>query len=156
MIDCQQLSVVSASDADYEFSYQVKKLAQGPHITERWGWDEDKQRRFHRKAWEEERPDVITYQEEQIGTITVLKENNCVRVAQFFILPEYQRQGIGSFLLEGILKNADTAGKLSKVTFLEGSPVESLYRRYGFNLVEQGDGFCFMERPSSESKRRQE
>jgi len=53
MLDFNLIRVVPATDADYEFSFQVKKQAQGPWITMRWGWDEEKQRAFHRQDWDQ-------------------------------------------------------------------------------------------------------
>jgi len=146
MIDFQLLQVVPAMDEDYEFSFQVKKQAQGPWITQRWGWDEEKQRTFHRKDWDQKRPSLITYAGMPIGTIRLADDDAGLEIQQFFLLLEYQNQRIGTYLLQGILRQADGDGKAVRLTILKGSRVESLYRRLGFRVVRQDETFCFMER----------
>lgn len=47
LIDFSKLRIAAARARDREFSYQVKKLAEGAYITELWGWDEAVQREWH-------------------------------------------------------------------------------------------------------------
>ncbi len=37
----------------FDYAFAVKRLAMGPHITARWGWDEEFQRRFHQQRFRE-------------------------------------------------------------------------------------------------------
>ena len=148
------VALAAATEDDREFSYQVKKAAEGAYIAAIWGWDEALQRHFQAEDWAARRPDIITYGGTPVGTLYAREEDGCMQIRQFFILPGYQNQGIGSCLLRRILAKADTDGMVSKVGFLEGNRVELLYRRFGFRLTGRQDRFCFMERrPQHGSKR---
>ena len=42
-----------AKDSDYNFAFEIKKQAIGPHITSKWGWDEEFQLNIHHQRWNE-------------------------------------------------------------------------------------------------------
>ena len=146
IIDCSRVRLIPADETHKQFSYQVKKAAEGEYIISMFGWDEDVQRGFHDKAWLEQKPDVITYDGKLIGTIATIESEDCIDIGQFFILPEYQKKGIGTHLLRGILDKADRLGKNVTLKFLTNNPVKSLYSRNGFRLVYTSDVAHHMER----------
>ncbi len=146
MIDCSLIKLIPADETHREFSYQVKKAAEGEYITLMFGWEEDVQRDFHAKAWEQQKPDIITYDGKLIGTIAATESEDCIEIGQFFILPDYQNKGIGTYLLKSILDRADRLGKSIALCFLKNNPVMSLYARNGFRLVRTGEVAYHMER----------
>jgi GNAT superfamily N-acetyltransferase len=146
MIDDSLIKLIPADETHREFSYQVKKAAEGDYITSMFGWDEDVQRDFHVRAWQEQKPDIITYDGRLIGTIATVESQDCVEIGQFFILPEHQRKGVGTYLLKSILDKADRLGKNVTLRFLTNNPVRSLYVRHGFRLVRTSDVAHHMER----------
>jgi GNAT superfamily N-acetyltransferase len=146
MIDYSLIRLIPADETHREFSYQVKKAAEGDYITSMFGWDEDVQRDFHVRAWQEQKPDIITYDGKLIGTIATVESQDCVEIGQFFILPEHQRKGVGTYLLKSILDKADRLGKNVTLKFLKNNPVKSLYVRHGFRVVDTDEILCHMER----------
>ena len=150
-MDLNLVTLTSATDDDRDFSYQVKRAAEGDYIAAIWGWDDEVQRAFHARAWEGRHPDVIRYNGQRIGTLFAREEEDGLHIRQFFILPEWQSKGIGSFLLRRILTKADRKGLVAKCAFLKGNRVKSLYKRFGFHLTLQRDNYCFMERKPQES-----
>jgi GNAT superfamily N-acetyltransferase len=146
IIDCSRIRLIPADETHKEFSYRVKKAAEGEYIISMFGWDEDVQRGFHDKAWQEQKPDIITYDGKLIGTIATTESEDCIEIGQFFILPEYQNQGIGTYLLKSVLDKADRLGKTITLKFLKNNRVESLYVRHGFRLVDTSEIFHYMER----------
>jgi GNAT superfamily N-acetyltransferase len=146
VIDCSLIRLIPGDETHREFSYQVKKVAEGEYITSMFGWDEDVQRDYHDKAWQQQKPDVITYDGKLIGTIATIESEDCIEVGQFFILPEYQNKGIGTYLLKSILDKADRLGRNVALKFLKNNPAKSLYVRNGFRLVDTSDVAYHMER----------
>jgi len=146
MIDYSLIKHVPADESHREFSYMVKKAAEGEYITQIWGWDEDIQIDFHAAAWQQDRPDIIIYNDKIIGTIAVIENEDDIEVKQFFILPEYQNRGIGSYLLKQVLDEADHSGRIAKLKYLKNNPVGSLYKRNGFEIVGAAENFYLMER----------
>jgi GNAT superfamily N-acetyltransferase len=146
MIDYSLIRLIPADETYREFSYQVKKAAEGEYIVSMFGWDEDVQRGFHDKAWQEQKPDIITYDGRPIGTIATIESEDCIEIGQFFILPEYQNRGIGTYLLKSILDKADQLGRNVTLKFLKNNPVKSLYVRNGFRLIHTSEVAHHMER----------
>jgi len=146
MVDYQQIGLRPARDEDREFSYQVKKLAEGHLVRRFFGWNEQAQREFHAREWDARRPCIIEHGCEPIGTLSVTQEEGALRVGQFFILPQYQGKGIGSYLLQIVLATADGDGQTLRLAFLKGNRARQLYERFGFRVVREDDTFSFMER----------
>jgi ribosomal protein S18 acetylase RimI-like enzyme len=140
------VEVVPASDADCEFSYQVKKAAEGELITAVFGWDEAVQREYHQREWHERRPSLITAGGRPVGTIELREEEGRLHVAQFFIAPERQNQGIGTEVLREALRLADEKSQPVRLALLAGNRCVSLYRRHGFEVVGADGALCHMER----------
>lgn len=152
MIDCSLIRLIPADETHKGFSYHVKKAAEGEYITHMFDWDEDVQRDFHAKAWQQQKPDIITYDGKPIGTIATIESEDCIEIGQFFILPDYQNRGIGTHLLKSILNEADGLGKNVKLCFLKNNPVMSLYIRNGFRVIDTTEIMYYMERKPGGSK----
>ena len=146
MIDYSLIQLVHADESHREFSYQVKIAAEGEYIVQLFGWNEPVQRRFHTEAWQRQRPDIISYKGKFIGTISTIESEDSIEIGQFFILPEYQNKGIGTYLLQQILDKADQLGVITKLAYLTNDRVGSLYARNGFQIVKTNNTHCFAER----------
>ena len=146
MIDYSLINLVPADESQCEFSYQIKKAAYGNYVKEIWGWDEGLQREFHAQDWMNKRPEIILYDNQPIGTIYVDRKEDDIEIEQFIILSEYQNKGIGSYILQGILDEADCSGRVVKLKYLRTNPVASLYNRMGFHVVGNDDLFISVER----------
>ena len=146
MIDYSLIETVPAQESDREFSYQVLKAAMGKYITQVWGWDEKVEREYHALDWQKKIPKLILYDNQPIGTISLEEKTGCLEIGMFYILPEYQNKGIGSYLLEDILDNSDKAGSIVELEVLKVNPAVSLYQRYGFEIVDSNEHMYQMER----------
>ncbi len=146
MIDFSLIKLIPAEESHREFSYQVKKAAYGDYIREIWGWEENAQRDFHAKDWLNKRPKIITYGSQPIGTIYLNENKDHIEIGQFIILSEYQNKGIGSYILRGIMDEADRSGRVIKLMYLRTNPVASLYSRMGFKATGNDDLFISVER----------
>ena len=65
---------------------------------------------------------------------------------RFFLFPSIQGKGIGSQILNQCLAFADEQQKPIKLSYLQGSRVSRLYRRFGFEVVAEDAQFVYMER----------
>jgi len=146
MFDYSLIKLIPADETHKEFSYQVKKAAEGEYITLMFGWNENVQRDFHAKAWQRQKPDIISYDGKLVGTIATIESEDCVDIGQVFVSPDYQNKGIGTHLLKGILDRADQSGKNVTLRFLKNNPVKSLYIRNGFRVVDTDETLYYMER----------
>jgi len=130
-----------------DFAFEVKRFALGPHITVRWDWDEDFQRRFHQLRFDERPLSRITVAGQPAGTIAVTRLSDHIRLDEFYLVPAHQRHGLGTRILNHCLAIADTLGLPVRLQYLKWNPVGSLYRRHGFSQVDETDTHYIMERP---------
>lgn len=132
---------------EFELAYALKKEALGPHVIPRWGWDEREQRRIMEEKWRAKTFFRIVSGAETVGTIAIDVESDHVRLGEFYIAARFQRQGIGSRVLEPVLRDADARRLPVRLECLKWNPAFSLYRRHGFRVVRETDVHYFMERP---------
>lgn len=147
MVDFSRIQLIEAGDTHYEFAYRVKKAAEGEYITTMFGWDESFQRDWFDREWRQGKPAIIVCGDAPIGTIFVVDNGEYLEIKRFFLLPEYQNQGIGSHVLKGVLDDADKQRCPVQLAYLKNNPVGSLYRRLGFRVTGASDFGVFMERP---------
>src|SRR3989304_4717923 len=131
MLEYSLIKIFPTDESHREFSYQVKKATMNAYITRVFGWDEKFEQDYHARDWETLKPDVILYDNRPIGTICCVRKEDHFEIERFYILPEYQNKGIGSFVLGGTVDTADRAGLPVKLMYLKINPVASLYRRVG-------------------------
>lgn len=135
-----------ANPADFEFAFEVKRQALGPHIAARWGWDAELQRQYHAAHWQSRPWSIITVGDRDAGTVSIHEGTEHIQFGEFYLLPEFQRQGIGSAVLKAVIERADKIGKPVKLEHLKWNPVGSLYQRNGFRVVGENDTHYFLTR----------
>ena len=134
-----QVELSPAGEGNYEFAYDVKRQALGPYVEAHWGWDDEFQRTLHRRHWTERPWSLITSDGQRVGTVAVTRTPTHFQFDEFYLLPRFQKQGIGSEVLKIILRQADAAHLPVKLQHLKWNPVGSLYRRHGFVVVDEND-----------------
>ncbi|MBC7619697.1 MAG: GNAT family N-acetyltransferase [Candidatus Saccharibacteria bacterium] len=102
-----EVTLRAATLDDFQFAFEAKRKALGPHITTLWVWDEKFQEDIHRKRWDERPWSIIQVAGLAIGTVSVEEKEDHIRFGEFYLLPEYQRQNIGSALLASVLARSD-------------------------------------------------
>ena len=133
------------------FAFEVKRAAIGPHITARWGWDEDLQKHIHQQQFRERRVLRIVFHGQAIGTVALTQQPDYIRFDDFYLLPAYQGEGLGSRILEHCLAVADGYRIPIRLQHLKWNPVGSLYRRHGFRVIGETESQFVMERQPNET-----
>jgi GNAT superfamily N-acetyltransferase len=135
------------TDEEFEFSFQAKKQALGPYITQKWGWDENFQRELHDKRLRENPFSQIELNGSLIGTLSFQPLPGFMRLGDFYLMASFQGRGIGSRILTHCLQLAGEKNVPMRLEYLLWNPVGSLYRRNGFIEVERTPTHFLMERP---------
>jgi GNAT superfamily N-acetyltransferase len=140
---------LTKSAQDFAFSFEVKKAAMGPHIAQKWGWNEEYQSKVHLDHLGEKPFFAIERGEARIGTLSLMQQDLFVRFGEFYILPQEQRRGLGTRVLSHVLQISDELSLPVRLEYLKWNPVGSLYKRHGFAIVGETDNHWLMERPSA-------
>ena len=144
------ITLSPAGEADFEFAFEVKRQALGPYVQARWGWDDALQREFHRQRWDERPWSIITLAGQRVGTVSCARTPTHWQFGEFYLLPSFQNQGIGSEVLRSFLREVDTEKLAVRLEYLKNNPVGSLYKRHGFIVVTENDSHYFLVRAPQE------
>ena len=141
-----KIVLAPAEEADFEFAFGAKRQALGPYVQARWGWDDSFQRELHQKRWVERPWSIIVHADQKVGTVSIVQATTHIQFGEFYLLPQFQREGIGTEVLRSVMQHADTDGLPIKLEHLKWNPVGSLYKRHGFAVVAENDSHYFLVR----------
>lgn len=156
-IDFSQIKLIPADESYYEFFFNLKKAAMGPYVKKIWGWDDAFQREKLAEEWPQETElQIILYDQQPTGSILVKHETGHFHIGRFYLLPEYQNKGIGSYILNNELKKADRKKLKTTLAVLKVNPAIALYKRHGFCINGMNELQYLMERqPGGKTKKYQ-
>lgn len=142
------ISLRDTTYSDKEFVYKVFRSASMDYVIETWDrWDEAWQKQNFSKKYDPVNTRIIRYGSNEVGFIAVKNNVDGLFISELNILPEYQNRGIGSYILNDLLKKAAN-GDLTVVRMqvLKVNPARRLYERLGFILCGETDTHYLMEK----------
>lgn len=115
-------------------------------------WQFDLQRREYDARFPEARYEVILVDGEPTGRIWVGTDEDQIRLLDIALLPGFQKRGVGTILLERLIKEAAQAKKpLRHMVFILNNNAHRFYERLGFVVIEDLGAYKHMEwRPPTE------
>ena len=143
------LILKKASVDDSEFAYRTKKAAFRKYVEKVWDWDEDEQRQLHERRFASQSFQVIQVSGVNVGVLAIVREPDCVKLNQLFILPEYQNGGIGTACMMGIIEVATAFDLPVRLRVLKvNDRAAAFFQRLGFRSTGESDTHVLMERLS--------
>ena len=140
------LNIRKADAADVDFTFAVKEAAFREYVERVWGWDEINQRELHELRFASQNAHIIQYRGTDVGYFSTSSTADWVRVYQIYILPEYQRKGLGSACMRLILSDARAQKKAVRLQVLKiNTRGIAFYRKLGFKIVDEDDTHVQME-----------
>ena len=138
-----------ATPSDFDLTFELKKSAGGQYIKEVFGWDEEVQIGFHRKQFIPSKTELIIKDGKEIGWISVINLQDSIKIEEIYVIPKYQNQGIGSYLVKKILMDAESRKLHVQLRVFKINPAVKLYERLGFKICDEDGPFYFMMFKSS-------
>jgi len=123
----------------YDFALRLFLLTMRPYMQELNVWDEQEQRSNFASQWKPEEVKIISVDGNNVGWLQVAELPTEIRLQKFFILPQYQRAGIGSEVLSKLLATWRPTGKKIVLRVLKNNPARQLYERLGFSVIAESD-----------------
>ena len=131
---------------DYEFLWHLHCVTEKDAIEAIWGWDETWQLEHWPGYVAAADWRIIQIDAVDVGAIATNRRDSGIGLHFVGLLPEYQKRGIGTNLIQEVLRDASADGLPVKLNVLKVNAVaHSLYRRLGFTEVDQLDGRHVME-----------
>ena len=137
----------AATNEDFDFLYQLKKIAYKEYIEQTWGWDEEFQVKFHKENFSTENTKIIEVGHKQIGTVDVKESTLNIFISGLYLLQEYQSKGIGTKIIKDLIEEAEAKKKRLELEVLKvNSRAKKLYESLGFILEDRDKNKYFMYR----------
>jgi ribosomal protein S18 acetylase RimI-like enzyme len=143
------LSLREAIPEDESFLFEVYASTRLDEL-EGTGWNDDQKRGFIRMqfvARERSTPradnQIILLNGNPVGRMLVDRSETGILLRDIALLTEYRNAGIGSRLIQELMKEATSAGKPIQLHVLASSPAVRLYERLGFST--SGDEAAYLE-----------
>jgi RimJ/RimL family protein N-acetyltransferase len=81
--------------------------------------------------------DIIASNDRPVGRLYVARLDHEIRIVDLTLLPAERNVGIGTYLIEQLLDEANQSGKITRIYVEEFNPSLRLFERLGFSPSEQ-------------------
>jgi GNAT superfamily N-acetyltransferase len=147
MKDSINLTLRPATSEDAPLFYKVIDLTMREFIFAIWGrWDEARVQSESQAYSQLPNAQVIQVDSVPAGVLIVSKYSTHIQVEQIYLLPQYQRSGIGSNLMNSIITEAAGLNIPIRLRVMAVNPAKNFYEYLGFVVTETTPEFFVMEK----------
>lgn len=140
---CYYLS--PATNNDFHFVYELKKIAYKEYIDQTWGWDDEFQSKFHKQAFGAGNTKIINADNVRIGSVDVKEGDANIFISGLYLLPQYQSKGIGTVIMHQLIQKAELDNKRLELEVLRvNTKAIRFYKRLGFAMEDRDKEKYFM------------
>lgn len=140
--DAIRLRCTTPDDKDFVFASYKATLR--PYVEWAWGWDEAFQLAGFWKHHPLGQLQLIDVNGERAGALHVEDHADLHYVRMIFLLPAFQRRGVGAQLLLSELTRARQLGKPLHLKVIKINPAKRLYERLGFTVIAEDESTYLM------------
>ncbi len=150
------------TDADIEFLARLYASTRADEMAVVPWSDEEKatflrsqfeaQHRFYQDTFRDAEFDLVLDGDDPIGRLYLDRRADEHRLIDIALLPEHRGRGLGTILMRRVLDEAAAAGKMVRIHVEHNNPAMRLYRRLGFERIEDQGVYHLMEwRPGDDA-----
>jgi GNAT superfamily N-acetyltransferase len=141
MIPPAPVSLRRASPADAEFVLHVTELTMRAYAVAIWGhWDSEGTRASFTPSTHR----IAQLRGTDIGCLEWIEEPGAFRLNKLYILPAYQKHGIGGQILHDLIARARKVRKPIRLSVLAVNPALDFYVHRGFRIESKTPERTFM------------
>jgi GNAT superfamily N-acetyltransferase len=142
-----RIALRTAEVRDRAFCFRVTKEAMKSYVEATFGpWDDEWQRQYFDQAFASTPHEVVVAGGVDVGLWSVVRESERLVMRKIYLLPEFQRRGIGSALLRRLIEESEASHLPIELRYLVVNPVASLYERFGFNRLKVEPPYVYVRR----------
>jgi ribosomal protein S18 acetylase RimI-like enzyme len=131
---------------DAPLFYRVIEQTMREFIIATWGrWNESRVLQESLEDSISPNAQVIQIGDVAVGVFLVERSPTHIQLEQIYLLPEYQRLGVGSALIHSLIKEASQAQIPIRLRVMAVNPAKKFYEKLGFIVTEITSEFSFME-----------
>jgi ribosomal protein S18 acetylase RimI-like enzyme len=142
-----EITYRQAVATDAPFFYAVIDQTMREFIVATWGaWNEERVLRESLEDSSSLNAKVVQRKGQDIGVLLVEELPSHFQVQQVYLLPPFQRQGVGTELVSILVKNAVAVGKPVRLRVLKVNSAKQFYEKLSFVVTGEDKEFFQMER----------
>lgn len=115
-------------------------------------WQFAAQQEHYGKQYPGASHDLIMLDGRPVGRLYVARLDHEIRIVDITVLPAERNAGIGSYLLQQLLDEADRIGKMTRIYVEDFNPSLTLFTRLGFATSEQNGFNLLLKRDPSQQR----
>ena len=150
-VNPQDISIRRAQSSDSEFAYEAL-LTMRSYVESTWGdWLEVNGRSRTAADAQAGRSQIVQLGSVPVALLCVDEFETHLQLDQLYVIPRYQRRGIGAYVLGLVLADARKSRLPVRLRVLRVNPARHFYHRHGFRVVSETPERFFMEHPGTYS-----
>jgi GNAT superfamily N-acetyltransferase len=126
-LEPNSLRLRPARPDDREFYLSTRKAAFRPYVEAIWGWDEAHERAVAEREFAELPVQIVESGTSAIGYLCVLRREDHDFLDEIALLPRWQGQGIGTFLMRSGVNDAARRGVPLRLSVLFNNPISAFH-----------------------------
>ena len=130
-----ELSTTKAKEEDFEFAWEIYEETMSPALSGvlKRQWDSESEKLNFGTTWEVEDSHIILLNGKKIGWLSYQVAKDLLSIKNLYISGEYQRKGIGTILIDAIVKEGQKAGVESiDASVLKVDSIDKFAEKQGF------------------------
>jgi ribosomal protein S18 acetylase RimI-like enzyme len=116
-------------------------------VAQIWGWDDRYQEQYFHDHFYPTESMIVVLDEVAVGVVALEKSEDAWFLANIEIAPEHQGHGLGTELVESILRQANEAGVSVALQVNRVNRARQLYERLGFETTGSNETHFLMRTP---------
>lgn len=97
------------------------------------------------QQWDPAQVHIIKHDGAKAGWLQTIPGEEALFVAQIFVARPFQRKGIGTEVMKGLIADAARANHPVRLNVVKINPARRLYERLGFRVTHEDDGKVYMK-----------
>lgn len=136
-----------AMPEDVAFVVALLETTMRDHVLATWGhWDAPAIAEKACALCASSATQILEQDGQPIGLLAVERHPTHLQIEQLYLLPAFQRQGIGEALVRCVIHEASQRGLPVRLRVLAVNPARHFYERLGFVVVQSTRERLFLER----------
>ena len=141
-----------AVDGDYDFIWQLAVTTMREYVAAVWGWNEQWQADRFRTNFDVAKWQIIEMDGQKAGAMATshgTADSESIHLDNIYLLPLYQRKGIGGKIVQDLIAEAAAAHKALALNVLQSNPnAKRLYEKLGMVVTSQNEERWFLSSPT--------
>jgi ribosomal protein S18 acetylase RimI-like enzyme len=139
-----KLTYQKVTEEDNEFLLWLRKQTMTEHLLHA-GKEVNEENLLDRINYHFENAKIILPEDQKIGLLKLVENENEIEILQIQIEPNHQNKGIGKKIIQSIIQKATTKNISVKLSVLKVNKAQTLYKNLGFEIYDENKYSYFMK-----------